>query len=68
MLTSLPGNRMIVDLVAKNSELLAEDIHAVRDVTEVARYTIDGRQVSEPVKGINIIRYSDGSTRKVFVK
>ena len=30
MLTSLPGNRMIVDLVAKNSELLAEDIHAVR--------------------------------------
>lgn len=68
MLTSLPGNRMIVDLVAKSSELLAEGINAVQNVTEVARYTIDGRLINEPVKGINIVRYSDSSTRKVFVK
>lgn len=42
----------------------------VEDVTavEVARYSIDGRQLNAPAPGINIIRYSDGSTKKVIVK
>ncbi len=38
------------------------------ELTEVARYTLDGRQIDEPVKGINIVRYNDGSIRKVMVK
>ena len=38
------------------------------DVYEGARYTIDGKRISAPQKGINIIRMSDGSTRKVVVK
>lgn len=38
------------------------------DVQEVARYTIDGVRLSAPAKGINIIRYSDGTTKKVIVK
>lgn len=37
-------------------------------MVEVARYTIDGKRISAPQKGINIIRMSDGSTRKVVVK
>lgn len=36
--------------------------------TEVARYTIDGRRISKPVKGINIVRMSDGRTVKVIVR
>lgn len=36
--------------------------------TEVARYTVDGRQVAAPVKGINIVKMSDGTTQKVIVK
>jgi len=36
--------------------------------TEVARYAIDGRQIAEPQQGINIIKLSDGTTRKVLVK
>ena len=38
------------------------------ELTEVARYTLDGRQIDVPVKGINIVRYNDGSIRKVMVK
>lgn len=40
------------------------DVNAV----EVARYTMDGRQVSAPVKGINLVKMSDGTTQKVLVK
>ena len=38
------------------------------DVSETARYTVDGRMISVPEKGINIVRYSDGTVRKVVVK
>ena len=34
----------------------------------VGRYTIDGKRISEPQRGLNIIKMSDGTTRKVFVK
>ena len=33
-----------------------------------ARYTIDGRQIAAPRRGINILRMEDGSIRKVMVK
>lgn len=33
-----------------------------------ARYTIDGRQIAAPQRGINILRIEDGSIRKVMVK
>ena len=35
---------------------------------EAARYTLDGRQVSAPQRGLNIIRFSDGTVRKVMVR
>lgn len=34
---------------------------------EVSRYTVDGQQLSVPTKGLNIVKYSDGTTRKVMV-
>ncbi len=34
----------------------------------VGYYTTDGKPVPRPQRGINIIRYSDGTTRKVLVK
>lgn len=33
-----------------------------------AYYSIDGQRLSTPRKGINIIRFSDGTTKKVLVK
>ena len=38
------------------------------NATVVARYAADGTQISAPVKGINILKMSDGTTRKVMVK
>lgn len=35
---------------------------------EVARYTVDGKQTAKPVKGINLVKMSDGKVRKVIVK
>ena len=37
-------------------------------VSEVARYDVSGRLLCEPVKGINIVKMSDGSIRKELVK
>ena len=38
------------------------------DVCEVARFTIDGKRISQPQRGINIVKYSDGTVKKVVVK
>lgn len=35
---------------------------------ELNRYTINGRKISAPSKGLNIIRYNDGSVKKVVVQ
>ena len=35
---------------------------------EIARYDINGRLLNKPVQGINIVRYSDGTVKKEFVK
>ena len=40
-----------------------------RESNEVkARYTLDGRKMSAPHKGLNIMKMSDGTIRKVMVK
>ncbi len=36
--------------------------------TEVARYTIDGRALNAPQSGVNIVKMSDGTVKKVLVK
>ena len=38
------------------------------DVEEVSRYSLNGQRLAVPVKGLNIVKYSDGSARKVVVK
>ena len=44
------------------------NVENTSNVYEVARYTVDGKRIAAPQKGINIVRMSDGSTRKVVVK
>ena len=38
------------------------------DAKEVSRFSADGQRLAVPVKGLNIVKYSDGSARKVVVK
>ncbi len=37
-------------------------------VRELERYTLDGRKIGGPQTGVNIVKMSDGSIRKVLVK
>lgn len=71
-MASFDGERMIVDLKNGTSKSqfsgIQNTVVAPQEIVEVARYTLDGRQITTPVKGINIVRYSDGSTRKIFVR
>ena len=38
------------------------------EVEEVARYSVNGQRLSAPTKGLNIVKYSDGSVKKVAVR
>lgn len=38
------------------------------DAKEVSRYSADGQRLAVPVEGLNIVKYSDGTVRKVVVK
>ena len=38
-----------------------------RSVVETARYTLDGRRITTPQKGVNIVKYSDGRVSKEVV-
>lgn len=51
-----------------------EGITAVRSaaasatVVEVARFDLQGRRLAQPQKGVNVVRYSNGTTAKVVVR
>ena len=38
------------------------------NVKEVSRYSANGQRLSAPAKGLNIVKYSDGSVKKVAVQ
>ena len=38
------------------------------NVKEVSRYSVNGQRLSAPAKGLNIVKYSDGSVKKVVVQ
>ena len=37
------------------------------DAKEISRYSVNGQRLSAPTKGLNIVKYSDGSVKKVVV-
>ena len=41
---------------------------ATDDAVEVSRYDIHGRLLNDPTRGINIVIYSDGTTKKEIIK
>ena len=38
------------------------------DTKELSRYSLNGQRLSAPTKGLNIVKYSDGSVKKVVVQ
>lgn len=61
---SYPGSKITVNLVYDGTAGI-NDVTIAGDSKEVARYTLDGRKLSAPQKGINIVKYADGRTVKV---
>jgi len=44
------------------------DNTSTEGVHEIARFNMQGRRIATPEKGINIVKMSDGTTKKVLVK
>lgn len=61
---------MLVDLENGHSGPVSsiETVEVAVPATEVARYSINGTQVDSDYRGIVIIRYSDGTARKIMQK
>ena len=38
------------------------------DAKELSRYSANGQRLTAPTKGLNIVKYSDGSVKKEMVK
>ena len=51
-----------------NIETGIKNVQTSTSATEAARYSTDGTRIASPKKGINIIRMSDGTVKKVLVK
>ena len=45
-----------------------QSLYIENNLYSTAKYTIDGKRISKPIRGLNIIRMSDGTTKKVLVK
>ena len=43
-------------------------VTASTDAKELSRYSANGQRLSAPAKGLNIVKYSDGSVKKVVVQ
>ena len=67
---SVPSDLVTVDLETGESEVTTgiEDATQGEAVSVVARYSLDGRLLTAPQRGVNILKMSDGTTRKVVVK
>lgn len=71
-LTSTSGNDVVLSQFTgaflTTSPTGIDDVRRESSITEVGRYDTAGRKLASPIKGLNIIRMSDGSVRKVMVK
>lgn len=64
------SNGKLAETVVSVEVTEATDIDAVEGVKaeETGRYTLDGKMLNAPQRGINIIRMSDGTIKKVIVR
>ena len=44
-----------------------DNVNITTGAKEVSRYTVGGQRLASPAKGLNIVKYSDGTTRKIMV-
>lgn len=60
-------DNIVVDLDAVDA-IKAVEMKSAANAKPVAYYSVNGKRYSEPQKGMNIIRMSDGTSRKVIIR
>lgn len=53
---------------AMKSSTAISSVEDGAEVREVARYSVDGKCISKPQTGVNVVRFSDGTVKKIVVK
>ena len=64
---SYPGSKITLKFTTDETAGIT-DATVAKSNEVVARYTLDGRAIDAPQKGVNIVKYADGRTVKVVVK
>ena len=67
---TIVNNTMVAEAFIINTTGEDAGVATIKDIDsrEVALYSIDGKKLDRFVKGVNIIRYSDGTSRKFIIK
>ena len=64
--------KVLMDNFLKNKKFSTgiENPHQLSCISkkEIGRYDVDGRRLSAPTRGINVVRYKDKTVKKVIVK
>lgn len=55
-------------LISSASTSGISDVTKDSEIKEVARYSVDGKRISTPVRGINLVKLSNGKLLKVVVR
>ncbi len=65
---SVKAAAAMVGIEVKMATTAIVEVKIVSDKVEIERYNILGQRISAPQRGINIVKYSDGTVEKVLVK
>ena len=54
--------------IVESIENAVKSVETDAKAEETERYNVDGQRISSPQKGLNIVKMSDGTTRKIMCK
>lgn len=66
--TTEDGNYVGICIVTVSEETGIDNTMLSSEVKEVSRFSSQGQRLTAPTKGVNIVKYCDGSVRKEIVK
>lgn len=62
------NERIVIKLINSESTNIFSSFTTDENTAILGYYSLDGRKFSNPIKGINIIKYADGTTKKILIK
>lgn len=62
------GQSMIYNIRPPKTTGIEHPLQPAREATEQARFLLDGTRIATPQRGLNIVKMSDGSVKKIVVR